>query len=129
MNIVLYLIFFIAVDLCVFLLINKIIKANASFLLILVLSVVVIIFLHSGIFNVANLMPLKYLLAGLEILAGCLVMSLIGRFSINRTLKSTRLTPEVAKISIKIQSFLFFKVLYALSLFVQIMFVLKYYIK
>jgi hypothetical protein len=126
MVIILYLMFFGTIDLLIYLLMNKVFEINWKLTSAISLMIAIAIIIHSSLFNFKSLMPLRLLLSCLEFSIGAIIIGIWGKFSIRRTMRSTRLSEKVKGISVKMGSYLFFKMPYILIFIVQCMIVFNY---
>jgi len=126
MKVVLYFIFFGIIDVLFYLMMHKKIKTNWKILVSIGLIFGVILLLHSTLFVFTFLLPLKFLVACIELSFVALLFNTWGNFSIKRTLRSTRLREDVKAISAKMAFILFCQAPYAMVFYGQFIVLFNY---
>jgi len=119
-----YILFIATADFLLYSVLNKTGKVSPKLLWSFVVIFLLVLLLHTGLFNLAFLMSFGHFLLVIQFLVELIIFHMVGKYYIKRTQTSTRLSPEVANFSIKMASFIFLKGIYILLFIVQCIFII-----
>jgi len=121
---IIYILFVAVADFLLYSMLNKTGKVSSTLLWSFWAVFLLVIVLHTGLFKLDFLLPFDRFIMVIQFLVELIIFHFVGKYYINRTQKSTRLTPEVAGFAVKMASFIFLKGIYILVFIVQCMFIL-----
>ena len=110
-------------DFLLYSVLNKTGKVNSKLLWSFCGIFLLVLVLHIGLFNFGFLMSFRQFLLVSQFLVELIIFHFVGKYYINRTQKSTRLSGEVANFSIKMASFIYQKAIYVLIFIVQCVYI------
>lgn len=120
-----YIFFTASTDFLLYNTLNKKNKVNSKIVWLYVITFLFVLVLHTGLFNLTFLMPIRHFLIVFQFLIELIVFHIVGKYYINRTQVSSRLSPKIANLSIKMASFIFLKGIYMILFIVQCIFIIN----
>jgi len=121
---IIYIIFIAVADFLLYSMLNKTGKVSSPLLWSFWIIFLLVVLLHTGLFKWDSLMPFDRFVMVIQFLVELVIFHFVGKYYINKTQRSTRLTPEVSGFAVKMASFIFLKAIYILVFIVQCIFIL-----
>ncbi len=121
---IIYVLFIALADFLLYSMLNKTGKVSSTLLWVFWTLFLLVVLLHTGLFKLDFLMPFDRFVMVVQFLVELIIFHFVGKYYINKTQRSTRLSPEVSSFSVKMASFIFLKAIYILVFIVQCIFIL-----
>jgi hypothetical protein len=121
---IIYILFIAVADFFLFSMLNKTSKVKSSLLWSFWTLFSFVFLLHIGLFKLDFLMPFDHFFMVIQFLIELVIFHYVGKYYINKTKRSTRLTPEVSGFAANMASFIFLKAIYIFVFLVQSIFIL-----
>ena len=105
---------------------NKVGRINTYLIIAFVVSFLIFGVLHTNLFHIESLMPMKGFVMLSQFLIELAIFHFVGKYYIARTKRSKRLSEEVKTFSVRVVSFIFFRLIYVIVFLVQCMFIINF---